>query len=50
MTLHESELLLQDYIVGIGGGDVTPEVLDRLIDDLNARGAASEPVWQEVAV
>ena len=49
-TLHDRDVLLQDYIVGLGGGDVTPKVLDNIINDLNARVIAAEPVWQEVAV
>lgn len=49
-ALRNSDVLLQDYIVGIGGGDVTPETIDRIIDDLIQRETASEPVWQEVAV
>jgi len=49
-TLRGGDAVLQDYIVGIGGGDVTPEVLERIIDDLNGRDAAAEPLWQEVAV
>lgn len=42
--------LVQDYIVGIGGGDVTTTVIDAIVDDLAARETASEPVWKEVAV
>ena len=49
-TLNDRDILLQDYIVGIGGGDVTPEILDTIIDDLNGRTAAVDPLWQEVAV
>jgi len=48
-TLHSTDILLQDYIAGIGGGDVTPDLLDRIIDDLNARTATVDPMWQEVA-
>lgn len=44
------DLLVQDYIVGLCGGDVTPEVLDKIVDDLAARKTADEPVWQEVTV
>jgi len=40
--------ILQDYLIGLGGGDVTPEMLDQVIDDLNGRGEAAEPIWQEV--
>ncbi len=44
------DLLLQDYIVGIGGGDVTPAVIGEIADDLAARSLSEEPVWKEVAV
>lgn len=43
------DLLLQDYIVGLGGGDVTPRMLDAIVDDLIHRRRADEPVWKEVA-
>ena len=49
-TVRNSDLLLQNYIVGIGGGDVTPEILDGIIDDLGSRTTAVDPLWQEVAV
>src|SRR5581483_5688527 len=49
-TLRERGLLVQDYIVGIGGGDVTPAVIGEIADDLAARTAAAEPLWKEVAV
>jgi pyruvate/2-oxoacid:ferredoxin oxidoreductase alpha subunit len=44
------DVFVQDYIVGLGGGDVTPEVIDRIIDDLEARSESSEPVWEEACV
>jgi len=44
-----SDILLQDYLVGLGGGDVTPTVINEIIDDLVARKEASDPVWKEVA-
>ena len=31
------DVLLQDYLVGLGGGDVTPAVIDEIVDDLGAR-------------
>lgn len=46
---HRDDLLLQDYLMGIGGGDVTPETVDRALDDLGARDTAGEPVWTDVA-
>ena len=42
--------VLQDYVVGIGGGDVTPAVINRIIDDLLQRESSAEPFWEEVAV
>ena len=42
-------MILQDYLVGLGGGDVTPEVVEQILDDLNQRTSAAEPVWKEVA-
>ena len=39
---------LQDYLVGLGGGDVTPEVISEILDDLTARKTPVEPIWKEV--
>lgn len=49
-ALRDRDVMVQDYIVGIGGGDVTPAVLDDILDDLAARATAADPVWLEVAV
>ncbi|MHC4064945.1 MAG: pyruvate ferredoxin oxidoreductase [Planctomycetota bacterium] len=43
------DILLQDYLVGLGGGDVTPEIIEEIIDDLASREKADQPVWKEVA-
>jgi pyruvate/2-oxoacid:ferredoxin oxidoreductase alpha subunit len=43
------DVLLQDYLVGLGGGDVTPEYIDAIFDDLQQRESATEPIWKEVA-
>lgn len=43
------EVLLQDYLVGLGGGDVTPALINEIFDDLAARKTADEPVWKEVS-
>ncbi len=43
-------VLVQDYLVGLGGGDVTTEVIDRIVDELAARRESEEPVWCEAAV
>ena len=42
-------LIVQDYLVGLGGGDVTPEHISDIIDDLTKRKTATEPIWKEVA-
>ncbi len=50
-TLRERpDVLVQDYLVGLGGGDVTPEVIGELFDDLIERRRSEEPVWKELAV
>jgi len=45
---HRDDLILQDYLVGIGGGDVTPEVVDSVLDDLMARDASGPPHWADL--
>jgi pyruvate/2-oxoacid:ferredoxin oxidoreductase alpha subunit len=44
------DVLLQDYLVGLGGGDVTPPLIDEIFDDLRNRKHAEEPLWKEVRV
>lgn len=44
------EVLVQDYVVGLGGGDVPPEVIDRIVDELTVRQESQEPVWCEAAL
>jgi pyruvate/2-oxoacid:ferredoxin oxidoreductase alpha subunit len=43
------DVLLQDYLVGLGGGDVTPAHIEEILDDLKRREHAEEPIWKEVA-
>ncbi len=45
-----ADVLLQDYLVGLGGGDVTPALIGEILDDLAARKEASEPTWKEILV
>jgi len=42
-------VLVQDYLIGLGGGDVTPKHIDEVFDDLLARQREQEPIWKEVA-
>ncbi|MEK6677513.1 MAG: pyruvate ferredoxin oxidoreductase [Planctomycetota bacterium] len=44
-----SDVLVQDYVVGLGGGDVTPAVIDGIFDELAGRSHSDEPIWTEVA-
>jgi pyruvate/2-oxoacid:ferredoxin oxidoreductase alpha subunit len=44
-----SDILLQDYLVGLGGGDVTPPLIAEIIDDLTVRTRAEDPIWKGVA-
>ena len=44
------DVLLQDYLVGLGGGDVTPENINAIIDDLSRRETASDPEWKDTSV
>ncbi len=47
-TLRERpDVLLQDYLVGLGGGDVTPDNINAIIDDLNHRTTSSDPEWKD---
>jgi hypothetical protein len=34
----------------LGGGDVTPSIIDEIFDELSAREKSDEPIWKEVAV
>jgi pyruvate/2-oxoacid:ferredoxin oxidoreductase alpha subunit len=44
------DVLVQDYLVGLGGGDVTPQIIHEIVDDLTARQTADEPCFKEVGV
>jgi pyruvate/2-oxoacid:ferredoxin oxidoreductase alpha subunit len=48
--IGRSDVLLQDYLVGLGGGDVTPENINAVIDDLNRRETGSDPEWKDTSV
>ena len=45
---HRDDLLIQNYLTGLCGGDVTPEVIDELLDDLRGRETAGEPAWMGI--
>jgi len=45
---RRDDLLIQDYLTGIGGGDVTPHLVDEVIADLTLRDRAGKPVWMGI--
>ena len=47
-ALQGRDVVVQDYLVGLGGGDVTPGVIGGIVDDLTLRTTASDPMWREV--
>ena len=45
---HRDDLLIQNYLTGLCGGDVTPTVIDEILADLRARESAGDPVWMGI--
>jgi pyruvate/2-oxoacid:ferredoxin oxidoreductase alpha subunit len=45
---HRDDLLIQNYLTGLCGGDVTPAVVDEILADLQQRSEAGEPVWMGI--
>ena len=40
--------MIQNYLTGLCGGDVTPTVIDEILADLSMRSQAGEPVWMGI--
>ena len=45
---HRDDVLIQNYLTGLCGGDVTPAVIDDVVADLASRSVAGEPVWMGI--
>ena len=45
---HRDDLLIQSYLAGLCGGDVTPALIEEILADIGARQAAAEPVWMGI--
>jgi pyruvate/2-oxoacid:ferredoxin oxidoreductase alpha subunit len=45
---HRNDVLIQNYITGLCGGDVTPAVIDDILADLTGRTEAGDPVWMGI--
>ena len=46
---HHSDVLLQDYIVGLGGVGVTAASLESIVDDVQQRSSSSAPIFVQEA-
>jgi pyruvate/2-oxoacid:ferredoxin oxidoreductase alpha subunit len=40
--------MIQNYLTGVCGGDVTPDMIEEVIDDLMERKEAGRPVWKGI--
>ncbi len=45
---RRDDLLIQNYLTGLCGGDVTPAVIDDILADLGSRSGPGEPVWMGI--
>lgn len=45
---RRDDVLVQDYLIGVGGGDVTPALVEEALDDLTLRAEAGPPRWMGV--
>ena len=49
-ALVDRGALVQSYIVGLGGGDIRPEHVRSILDDLETRELATDPIFIEAGV
>ncbi len=42
---HRDDLLIQGYLTGLCGGDVTPEIVEEVVADIGDRGQPTAPLW-----
>ena len=45
---HRDDLLIQNYLTGLCGGDVTPDMIDEILFDLASRTTSGKPVWMGI--
>ncbi len=45
---HRDDMVIQSYLTGLCGGDVTPTVIDTILADLATRSGAGNPVWMGI--
>ena len=45
---HGEDVVIQNYLAGLCGGDVTPAVIDEILFDLASRTTSGKPVWMGI--
>jgi len=45
---HRDDLLIQNYLTGLCGDDVTPALIDEILADITARSEAGSPSWMGI--
>ena len=45
---HRDDVMIQNYLAGLCGGDVTPTVIDDILADLSSRYECCDPVWMGI--
>ncbi len=45
---RRDDLMIQNYLTGVAGGDVTPEIINEVIDDLQQRTKAERHIWKGI--
>jgi pyruvate/2-oxoacid:ferredoxin oxidoreductase alpha subunit len=45
---HRDDLIIQNYLTGLCGSDVTPAVIDDILADITKRSEPAEPVWMGI--
>jgi pyruvate/2-oxoacid:ferredoxin oxidoreductase alpha subunit len=45
---HRDDLLIQNYLTGLCGDDVTPALIDEILADITARSEAGSPAWMGI--
>ena len=45
---HRDDVLIQGYLAGLCGGDVTPSVIEDILADIVSRSEAGDPVWMGI--
>ena len=45
---HRDDVMIQNYLTGLCGGDVTPAVIGEILVDLASRSEAGKPLWMGI--